>query len=79
MEQKKVEQTPTVVEEKVKEFNPFGLNDVLHYIKRETGVDLFQKTRLLKQNSNFFVSASRLIVFENFLKRFNTTKSLDKT
>ncbi len=25
------------------EFNTFGLQDVLHYIKREIGIDLFSK------------------------------------
>ena len=45
---KKVEQTPALIEEKVKEFNPFGLNDVLHYIKRETGVDLFSKNTIIE-------------------------------
>jgi len=31
-----------------KEFNTFGLHDLLHYIKREIGVDLFAKNSVIE-------------------------------
>ena len=60
------------------EFNTFGLQDLLHYIKREIGVDLLSKTVLLKPNSASFANAKRFTAFANFLKHSNMTKCLDK-
>lgn len=37
------------------EFNPFGLHDVLHYIKREIGVDLFSKNNVIETKLKLFL------------------------
>lgn len=66
---KKVEQPSTFVEEKVKEFNPYGLNDVLHYIKRETGVDLFSKNSIIETKLKLFCERKSL---DSFRKLFDT-------
>lgn len=36
------------------EFNSFGLNDILHYVKREIGVDLFSKKSIIETKMRFF-------------------------
>lgn len=73
---KKVEQTPTVVEEKVKEFNPFGLNDVLHYIKRETGVDLFSKNTIIETKLKLFCERKSIDSFRKLFETIQHNKEL---
>ena len=36
------------------EFSTFGFNDILHYIKRETGVDLFVKKSIIETRMKLF-------------------------
>ena len=66
---KKVEPTEPLVQEKPKEFNPYGLQDVLHYIKRETGVDLFSKNSIIETKLKLFCERKFI---DSFRKLFDT-------
>lgn len=37
-----------------KEFSSFGLNDILHYVKREIGIDLFSKKGIIETKMRLF-------------------------
>lgn len=50
---KEKEKVEEVVEEK--EFCTYGLSDILHYIKREIGVDLFVKKNIIETRLRLFV------------------------
>jgi len=66
---KKIETPMPAMEEKPKEFNPYGLNDVLHYIKRETGVDLFSKNSIIETKLKLFCERKGI---ESFRRLFDT-------
>lgn len=46
------------------EFNTFGLNDILHYIKRETGVDLFAKKNIIETKVKLFCEEREIYCFK---------------
>ncbi|WP_024955414.1 CheR family methyltransferase [Sulfurospirillum arcachonense] len=52
------------VKEEKKEFSTFGLNDILHYIKREIGVDLFVKKGIIETKMKLFCEDRELHSFK---------------
>jgi len=52
---------PTI--SKPEEFNTFGLNDILHYIKREIGVDLFAKNSVIETKLRLFCERKEIYSF----------------
>ena len=46
------------------EFSTFGLNDILHYIKRETGVDLFGKKGIIETKMKLFCQDRKIDSFK---------------
>lgn len=58
--------TPEPLQEEIKEpqeFNTFGLNDILHYIKREIGVDLFSKNSIIETKLRLFCEKREIYSF----------------
>ena len=50
------------------EFNPFGLHDVLHYIKREIGVDLFSKNSVIETKLKLFCVRKEIYSFRKLFE-----------
>lgn len=50
------------------EFNPFGLHDVLHYIKREIGVDLFSKNSVIETKLKLFCERKEIYSFRKLFE-----------
>ncbi|AFL68187.1 CheR family methyltransferase [Sulfurospirillum barnesii] len=50
------------------EFNPFGLQDVLHYIKREIGVDLFSKNSVIETKLRLFCERKEIYSFRKLFE-----------
>lgn len=47
-----------------KEFSTFGLNDILHYVKREIGVDLFSKKNIIETKIRLFCQDREIYSFK---------------
>ena len=73
---KKVEQPIQAIEEPIKEFNPYGLNDVLHHIKRETGVDLFSKNSIIETKLRLFCERKSIDSFRKLFENIQYDKEL---
>lgn len=72
---KKVEIAP--LETQVpQEFNPYGLNDILHYIKREIGVDLFIKNSIIETKLKLFCERKELYSFRKLFEEVQYDKAL---
>ncbi len=57
---------PIIPPQKAKEpqeFNTFGLHDILHYIKREIGVDLFSKNSIIETKLRLFSEKREIASF----------------
>ncbi|MBP9566293.1 MAG: methyltransferase domain-containing protein [Sulfurospirillum sp.] len=50
------------------EFNPFGFHDVLHYIKREIGVDLFSKNSVIETKLKLFCERKEIYSFRKLFE-----------
>ena len=53
-----------VEEPKKEEFSTFGFNDILHYVKRETGVDLFVKKTIIETRLRLFCEERDITSFK---------------
>lgn len=57
---------PIIPQQRAKEpqeFNTFGLQDILHYIKREIGVDLFSKNSIIETKLRLFAEKREIYSF----------------
>ena len=57
---------PIIPQQRAKEpqeFNTFGLQDILHYIKREIGVDLFSKNSIIETKLRLFSEKREIYSF----------------
>lgn len=62
----KKKKEPIIPAQKAKEpqeFNTFGLHDILHYIKREIGVDLFSKNSIIETKLRLFSEKREIASF----------------
>lgn len=73
---KKVEQNDIPVVEESKEFNTYGLNDILHYIKREIGVDLFAKNSIIETKIKLFCERREIYSFRKLFESIPNDKEL---
>ena len=62
---KDIEEESVQVKKRV-EFNTFGFNDILHFIKRETGVDLFGKKSIIETRIKLFCEEKDIHSFKNY-------------
>lgn len=58
------------------EFNTFGLHDVLHYIKREIGVDLFSKNSVIETKLRLFCERKEIYSFRKLFESLQNDKTL---
>jgi len=58
------------------EFNTFGLNDLLHYIKREIGVDLLSKNSVIETKLRLFCERKEIYSFRKLFEALQHDKSL---
>ena len=58
------------------EFNTFGLQDLLHYIKREIGVDLFAKNSVIETKLRLFCERKEIYSFRKLFELLQNDKSL---
>jgi chemotaxis protein methyltransferase CheR len=61
---------------KPEEFNAFGLQDVLHYIKREIGVDLFAKNSVIETKLRLFCERKEIYSFRKLFELLQHDKGL---
>lgn len=73
---KKVEQQVAPINEEPKEFNTYGLNDILHYIKREIGVDLFAKNSIIETKIKLFCERREIYSFRKLFETIQQDKTL---
>jgi len=59
-----------------KEFNTFGLQDLLHYIKREIGVDLFAKNSVIETKLRLFCERKEIYSFRKLFESLQSDKML---
>lgn len=57
-------------------FNTYGLNDVLHFVKRETGVDLFPKQNVIETRLRVFAQNNGCSSFRKLYERIEYEKEL---
>jgi len=58
------------------EFNTFGLQDLLHYIKREIGVDLFAKNSVIETKLRLFCERKEIYSFRKLFETLQHDKAL---
>lgn len=58
------------------EFSTFGLDDILHYVKRETGVDLFIKREIIKTRLKLFCTQRALNSFKQLYEKVQIEEDL---
>ena len=58
------------------EFNTYGLNDILHYIKREIGVDLFAKNSIIETKIKLFCERREIYSFRKLFESIPHDKVL---
>ncbi|WP_263832531.1 CheR family methyltransferase [Sulfurospirillum oryzae] len=58
------------------EFNTFGLQDLLHYIKREIGVDLFSKNSVIETKLRLFCERKEIYSFRKLFETLQTDRTL---
>ena len=73
---RKIEPVLQQEEETPKEFNTYGLNDILHYIKRETGVDLFSKNTIIETKLRLFSERKSIYSFRKLFETIQSDRSL---
>ena len=54
--------------EQPQEFNTFGLQDLLHYIKREVGIDLFSKNSVIETKLRLFCERKEIYSFRKLFE-----------
>lgn len=59
-----------------KEFNTYGLQDLLHYIKREIGVDLFAKNSVIETKLRLFCERKEIYSFRKLFESLQHDKAL---
>lgn len=57
-------------------FNTYGLNDVLHYIKREIGVDLFSKNTIIETKLKLFCERKEIYSFRKLFETLQHDRAL---
>lgn len=73
---KKIE-APIAKEESLpQEFNTYGLSDILHYIKREIGVDLFAKNTIIETKLRLFSERKSIYSFRKLFETIQHDKTL---
>ncbi len=55
-----------------KEFNPYGLNDILFFIKRETGIDLLVKKGITEPKIKLFCERKEIFSFKELYEKIKT-------
>ncbi|MDD3343255.1 MAG: methyltransferase domain-containing protein [Sulfurospirillaceae bacterium] len=65
---KKEPLTPKNEIKEPQEFNTFGLNDILYYIKREIGVDLFSKNSIIETKLRLFCEKREIYSFRKLFE-----------
>ena len=73
---KKVEQPILPSVEKPQEFNTYGLQDILHYIKREIGVDLFAKNSIIETKIKLFCERREIYSFRKLFESIHHDSTL---
>lgn len=73
---KKVEPDVIPINNEPKEFNTYGLNDILHYIKREIGVDLFAKNSIIETKIKLFCERREIYSFRKLFESIPHDKTL---
>lgn len=58
------------------EFNTFGVQDLLHYIKREIGVDLFAKNSVIETKLRLFCERKEIYSFRKLFEALQYDKEL---
>ena len=58
------------------EFNTFGIQDVLHYIKREVGIDLFSKNSVIETKLRLFCERKEIYSFRKLFEALQHDKAL---
>jgi chemotaxis protein methyltransferase CheR len=72
---KDIEEETVQVKKRV-EFNTFGFNDILHFIKRETGVDLFGKKSIMETRIKLFCEEKDIHSFKKLDDEIKYNKKL---
>lgn len=74
---KKVETTtPTHAPHQPEEFSTYGLHDILHYIKREIGVDLFAKNSIIETKLKLFSERKGIYSFRKLFELLSHDSAL---
>lgn len=73
---KKVEISQPPTEIAPQEFNAYGLNDILHYIKREIGVDLFVKNSVIETKLKLFSERKEIYSFRKLFEEIQHNQTL---
>jgi len=58
------------------EFNTFGLQDLLHYIKREIGIDLFSKNSVIETKLRLFCERKEIYSFRKLFEALQHDRAL---
>ena len=58
------------------EFNTFGLQDLLHYIKREIGIDLFSKNSVIETKLRLFCERKEIYSFRKLFEALQHDRTL---
>lgn len=62
--------------EQPQEFNTFGLQDLLHYIKREVGIDLFSKNSVIETKLRLFCERKEIYSFRKLFESLQYDEKL---
>lgn len=73
---KKVETPAQTTTQQPEEFNTYGLNDILHYIKREIGVDLFAKNSIIETKLKLFSERKGIYSFRKLFELLSQDRTL---
>jgi chemotaxis protein methyltransferase CheR len=73
---KKVETPAQITTPQPEEFNTYGLHDILHYIKREIGVDLFAKNSIIETKLKLFSERKGIYSFRKLFELLSQDRTL---
>lgn len=73
---KRLKEQETVKSTPKEEFSLFGINDILHFIKREIGVDLFAKKGIIETRLKSFAQQNDLNSFKELHQAVQSNESL---
>ena len=68
--------SPQTLSKEPEVFNALGLNDILHYIKREIGVDLFAKNSIIETKLRLFCERKEIYSFRKLFETLQHDKEL---